>query len=159
MSLVPALQGRFVRRAHPGRAIAEPIFPASLLSDLLSDVRLSLRTFIKTPLLVIVTVLSLGVGIGVVTVAFALVNDLVVRPPVGLDAPNRLVTIYRSQENGRRYGGSSLPDYADVVGELDALSAVAEDQVEVGLGDTNSSCLIRGPDTENSRFVVMPMRL
>jgi hypothetical protein len=125
MSLVPALRGRFVKRANQARAITDPSSVASLLSNLGSDVRISLRTLIKTPLVLVVTVLSLGVGIGVVTVAFALVNDLIVRPPVGLDAPKGLVTIYRSQDNGRRYGGSSLPDYTDVVGELDALAGVA----------------------------------
>jgi len=25
--------------------------------------------------------------------------------------------------------------------------------------DTNSSCIIHGPESENARFVVMPMRL
>ena len=42
---------------------------------------------------------------------------------------------------------------------LDALGAVDEDQVQLGLGDANSSCLIRGPATEQTKFVVMPMRL
>jgi DNA polymerase-3 subunit beta len=42
---------------------------------------------------------------------------------------------------------------------LDALNAVATDQVEIGLGDTNSSCLIRAPGNDNAKFVVMPMRL
>lgn len=57
------------------------------------------------------------------------------------------------------YSGESMEIGFNVNYLLDALRAVGEDQVEVGLGDTNSSCLIRGPDTENSRFVVMPMRL
>ena len=42
---------------------------------------------------------------------------------------------------------------------LDALGAVEEKQVEVGLSDANSSCLIHGLGKENPRFVVMPMRL
>lgn len=57
------------------------------------------------------------------------------------------------------YSGESMEIGFNVNYLLDALRAVGEDQVEVGLGDTNSSCLIRGPHTENSRFVVMPMRL
>ena len=42
---------------------------------------------------------------------------------------------------------------------LDALGAVDEDQVQMGLGDANSSCLIKAPGEQSSRFVVMPMRL
>jgi len=42
---------------------------------------------------------------------------------------------------------------------LDALSAIEGDKVEIGLTDSNSSCLVRAPGTTNTRYVVMPMRL
>jgi DNA polymerase III subunit beta len=42
---------------------------------------------------------------------------------------------------------------------LDALSAIDTDQVEIGLTDSNSSCLIRAPGGTNAKYVVMPMRL
>src|SRR5580693_2056871 len=42
---------------------------------------------------------------------------------------------------------------------LDALSAIDGDKVQIGLTDSNSSCLIHGPGTTNTRYVVMPMRL
>jgi len=42
---------------------------------------------------------------------------------------------------------------------LDALSAIEGDKVEIGLTDSNSSCLIYAPGTTNTRYVVMPMRL
>ena len=42
---------------------------------------------------------------------------------------------------------------------LDALAAVDEDDVEVGLVDPSSSCVVRSPADENSLYVVMPMRL
>jgi DNA polymerase III subunit beta len=42
---------------------------------------------------------------------------------------------------------------------LDALSAIEGDKVEIGLTDSNSSCLIHAPDTTHTRYVVMPMRL
>jgi DNA polymerase III subunit beta len=42
---------------------------------------------------------------------------------------------------------------------LDALSAIDTDRVEIGLTDSNSSCLIRAPGTTNTKYVVMPMRL
>lgn len=42
---------------------------------------------------------------------------------------------------------------------LDALAAIETDKVEIGLTDSNSSCLIRAPGTTNTKYVVMPMRL
>jgi DNA polymerase III subunit beta len=42
---------------------------------------------------------------------------------------------------------------------LDALGAIDGDKVEIGLTDSNSSCLIHAPNTVNTRYVVMPMRL
>jgi DNA polymerase III subunit beta len=42
---------------------------------------------------------------------------------------------------------------------LDALSAIEGDKVEIGLTDSNSSCLIHAPGTVHTRYVVMPMRL
>jgi DNA polymerase III subunit beta len=42
---------------------------------------------------------------------------------------------------------------------LDALAAIETDKVIIGLTDSNSSCLIHAPDTTNTRYVVMPMRL
>jgi DNA polymerase-3 subunit beta len=42
---------------------------------------------------------------------------------------------------------------------LDALAAIDGQEVEVGLTDSNSSCLIRSPGNGSARYVVMPMRL
>jgi DNA polymerase-3 subunit beta len=42
---------------------------------------------------------------------------------------------------------------------LDALGAIESDKVEIGLTDSNSSCLIHGPGTTHTKYVVMPMRL
>jgi len=42
---------------------------------------------------------------------------------------------------------------------LDALGAIESDKVEIGLTDSNSSCLILAPGTTHTKYVVMPMRL
>lgn len=42
---------------------------------------------------------------------------------------------------------------------LDALGAIDSDKVEIGLTDSNSSCLIHAPGVTHTRYVVMPMRL
>jgi len=57
------------------------------------------------------------------------------------------------------YSGEVMEIGFNVTYLLEALSAVSEEQVEVGLGDTNSSCVIRAPGSVNNKFVVMPMRL
>jgi DNA polymerase III subunit beta len=42
---------------------------------------------------------------------------------------------------------------------LDALNAIESDRVEIGLTDSNSSCLVHAPGVLHTRYVVMPMRL
>jgi DNA polymerase-3 subunit beta len=42
---------------------------------------------------------------------------------------------------------------------LDALAAIDVENVEVGLTDANSSCMIRAPGDVTVKYVVMPMRL
>ena len=42
---------------------------------------------------------------------------------------------------------------------LDVLNVSDADQVIISLQDSNSSCLVQFPDDENSKYVIMPMRL
>ena len=58
-----------------------------------------------------------------------------------------------------KYAGDDLEIGFNVNYLLDALSAVEGDQVEVGLIDSNSSCLITEPGSDSCKYVVMPMRL
>ena len=48
---------------------------------------------------------------------------------------------------------------ADKVHAYGALAAIDGPEVQIGLTDGNSSCLIRSGTESTSRFVVMPMRL
>lgn len=57
------------------------------------------------------------------------------------------------------YSGAEMEIGFNVNYLLDALGAVDSDTVEFGVRDGNSSCLIREPEAETSKFVVMPMRL
>jgi DNA polymerase-3 subunit beta len=57
------------------------------------------------------------------------------------------------------YGGNDLEVGFNVNYLLDALSAIDGAEVELGLTDSNSSCLIRSPGAASARYVVMPMRL
>ncbi len=57
------------------------------------------------------------------------------------------------------YNGSALEIGFNVTYLLDILSSVRSDNIEITLSDSNSSCLITQPGTEQYRYVVMPMRL
>jgi len=57
------------------------------------------------------------------------------------------------------YAGDAMEIGFNVNYLLDALAAVTTEQVELGVTDANSSCLIREPGVERTKFVVMPMRL
>jgi DNA polymerase-3 subunit beta len=57
------------------------------------------------------------------------------------------------------YDGGELEIGFNVTYLLDVLAAVRSDKVELVLGDSNSSCLIKQPGTDQYRYVVMPMRL
>jgi len=58
-----------------------------------------------------------------------------------------------------RYGGGDLEVGFNVNYLLDALAAIDGQEVELGLTDSNSSCLIRSAGNVTARYVVMPMRL
>ena len=57
------------------------------------------------------------------------------------------------------YVGEDLEVGFNVNYLLDALAAIDGQEVELGLTDSNSSCLIRSPGNASARYVVMPMRL
>jgi DNA polymerase-3 subunit beta len=57
------------------------------------------------------------------------------------------------------YGGDAMEIGFNVNYLLDAMAAVDSEQVEFGVTDGNSSCLIREPGGDRTKFVVMPMRL
>jgi DNA polymerase-3 subunit beta len=57
------------------------------------------------------------------------------------------------------YDGKDLEVGFNVNYLLEALAAIDGQEVELGLTDSNSSCLIRSPGTASARYVVMPMRL
>jgi len=57
------------------------------------------------------------------------------------------------------YAGEDIEIGFNVNYLLDALGAVDGDDVTLSVQDSNSSCLIRQPGSDDCKFVVMPMRL
>jgi DNA polymerase-3 subunit beta len=80
--------------------------------------------------------------------------------------PNRLRIVAHNPEQEEaveeveaRTGVSELAVGFNVNYLLDALGALAGDEVLLCLRDGQSSCLIRKPDSEDTRHVIMPLRL
>jgi DNA polymerase III subunit beta len=86
---------------------------------------------------------------------------------VRLSVQNNLLTIQAhnpEQEEAEdqvevNYRGDEVEIGFNVNYLLDALAAIDSEKVEIGLTDSNSSCLIRAPGTTGTKYVVMPMRL
>jgi DNA polymerase-3 subunit beta len=57
------------------------------------------------------------------------------------------------------YEGEDLEIGFNVTYLLDALAALEGETVEIGLTDSNSSCLVRAQNAADTKYVVMPMRL
>jgi DNA polymerase-3 subunit beta len=63
------------------------------------------------------------------------------------------------EELAAQYQGEPMEIGFNVGYLLDALGAIEEEQVTIGLTNADSSTLIQGLGNESSRYVVMPMRL
>jgi DNA polymerase-3 subunit beta len=57
------------------------------------------------------------------------------------------------------YSGDDLEIGFNVSYIIDAVNSLEGEQVEFGLNDPNSSCILRSPGNDNYLYVVMPMRL
>ena len=90
--------------------------------NFLGDLRLSIRTLAKVPVVVIVTVLSLGFGIALATTIFTMANTFLLRSPTGASGDlHGLVAVYTSQAGGSAHGETSFPDYLSMAERIDAL--------------------------------------
>jgi len=86
------------------------------------DLRYALRSLGRSPLFVLVSVLSLTFGISVSTGLFSVVNAALLRPLPFAVEPDRLVRVF-STVRGSGHGPVSYPDFE----ELRALSSTLED--------------------------------
>jgi predicted permease len=96
----------------------------SVIDDIRRDLRLGFRSLARSPVFVVVTVLSLSLGIAGATGLFGFINVLAFRSSPHVAEPDRLVTIY-SVDVTRQYGPLSYPDIVDLAQQVDALEGVA----------------------------------
>jgi predicted permease len=148
------------RKPRGGGSLGRPSSGASgVVGDFLQDLRFGLRMLRKTPLVVLVTTLSLGVGIGAVTSAYSLADGILLQDPVGFVDPEELVTIYTSRDDGGLYGSTSFPDYLTISQEIDALeSATAFGSRGFVLEEGEASISLFAEEVDGNYFAVTGVR-
>ena len=125
---------------------------------LLQDLRFGFRSLRRTPLTLIVTVVSLGLGIGAATSVFSIVNAFLFRPS-GYAEPESLVALYTSRDDGKLYGRTSFADYEDLRLATTALEdAAAFGHDALKLGDDTSKQILVTEVVSGNYFSVLGVR-
>jgi len=83
------------------------------METLMQDIRYGVRMLLKTPGLMFIAVLTLGLGIGANTAIFSMVDSLLLRP-LPLQDPGRIAVLAMQQKNGGVQPQFSIPDYQDI---------------------------------------------
>jgi predicted permease len=83
------------------------------LDDARRDLAHAGRLLQRNPLFTATAVISLAIGIGANTTVFVVANALLLRPPVGVAEPDRLVDIGTSRPGGG-FGPSSYPAFLEI---------------------------------------------
>lgn len=97
---------------------------ARLLDTLALDVRYAVRSLARTPVFVLVTVLSLTFGIAISTVLFSVANAAFVRPLPYAESPGELVRIFAAYQAPSRLP-VSFPEFLDLRDATTTLADVA----------------------------------
>jgi len=74
------------------------------------DLRYALRRLIRARGFTLAASLTIALGVGANTAIFSLVNALLLRPPVAVTEPERLVGAFTSDYSGPPFGASSFAD-------------------------------------------------
>jgi predicted permease len=95
------------------------------VDSMIQDLRYAARLLARSPSFTAVAVVTLALGIGANGSIFSLVNALVLRPPAGIEQPDRLVQIARSYQTAPRWDNWSVPSLRLIGEQADALEGVA----------------------------------
>ena len=126
------------------------------MTTLLADLRQATRTLRRSPGYAVVAVLTLALGIAANTVAFSLVNAVLLRPPGGVESPGRLVALFTSDYSGPALGTSSYPDVREFAQRRDVFAGVtAYAPRAVGIGEESAPARIVSEVVSASYFAVL----
>jgi len=111
------------------------------MSNLLQDLRHSVRLLLKNPGFSLTAILVLALGIGANAAVFTLVNTLLFRPLAGADRPGQVVGIYsHDRTKPDSYRGFSYPAYADIRDRSKSFSQVMAFTLSfVGIGEGDAT--------------------
>ncbi len=111
------------------------------MSNLLQDLRHSVRLLLKNPGFSLTAMLVLALGIGANAAVFTLVNTLLFRPLAGADRPGQVVGVYsHDRTKPDSYRGFSYPAYADIRDRSKSFSQVMAFTVSfVGIGEGDAT--------------------
>ena len=100
---------------------------------MLTDLRVGLRSLLKTPAFTFTAIAALALAVGANTAVFGLVNQLLLNPP-GMSDPERVVAVRAKYDKLALTSiGVSTPDFADVRDRRETFEAAAVGSV----GDVN----------------------
>lgn len=100
-----------------------------MLDTWLQDVRYAIRLLGRNPILALTAAAALAIGIAATTTIFTIANALLLRPPLGVCEPGRIVDIGRSQ-NGQGFDTNSYPNYLDIRARNNVFSSVYAYNIE-----------------------------
>jgi predicted permease len=121
------------------------------------DLRHAVRLLVRNPLFTATAVLSLAIGIGATTTVFTLADALLLRRPVGVVEPDRVVDIGRTR-NGREFDNSSYPNFQDIAAQATKLSGVFAydlDPTAVALGGDRGAERVHATIVSGNYFQVL----
>jgi hypothetical protein len=93
------------------------------MDQLRQDLRYALRTLIARPGFSAVVIATLGLGIGINSAIFTLVNAVMLKP-LPVHAPEDVVNIYLTDDEGSGFNAFSYPDYLDLSARTDLFTDV-----------------------------------
>ena len=97
----------------------------SMVETVTSTVRATARTVRRSPGMVVGIVLTLALGIGANAAIFQVVDRLLLRPPLHIEAPDRVVRLVLERQNGPSQVTLTYPD-VEVMNGASAFSGVAK---------------------------------
>lgn len=105
---------------------------------MLTDLQQAFRALYRSPGFTVTVVLTLGLGIGAVTALTSVLDMLLIRPPAGVEAPDRVVRLFFHHRNPQfgewRNSSVSFPDFTDLGAAKSFTTIAAQYTASASLG-------------------------